>query len=86
MRAGSATRPRRKAAGGEQECRDRAPARLRHSPKTCDTEPVLIRFHRNTLNAIDQMVADDPETPSRPEILRRIVIEWFMERGIEAEE
>ena len=32
------------------------------------------------------MVADDPETPSRPEILRRIVIEWFMERGIEAEE
>ena len=56
------------------------------APPKRDTEPVLIRFHRNTLNAIDQMIAEDPEHPSRPEIVRRIVIEWFMERGIEAGE
>lgn len=56
------------------------------APPKRDTEGVLVRFHRNTLTALDQIIAEDPEHPSRPEIVRRIVIDWFAQKGIDAGE
>jgi metal-responsive CopG/Arc/MetJ family transcriptional regulator len=44
-----------------------------------DTEPVVVRMPRGILEALDQHRLKDIGTPSRPEIIRRIVAEWLDE-------
>lgn len=56
------------------------------APPKRDTEGVLIRLHRNTLNALDQMIEADPNHPSRQELVRHILIDWFAQKGIDARE
>ncbi|MBK1637333.1 hypothetical protein [Rhodovulum adriaticum] len=38
-----------------------------------DTEAVTIRFHRDTLAAIDALCEQAPDCPTRPEMIRRMV-------------
>lgn len=42
-----------------------------------DSEPVVVRMPRGILEALDQHRLKDAGTPSRPEIIRRIVAEWI---------
>jgi hypothetical protein len=56
------------------------------APPKRDTEAVLVRLHRKTLNALDEFSKDDPENPSRQELIRRIIVEWFNQKGMDVRE
>lgn len=56
------------------------------APPVRDTERVLLTLHRKTLKAIQDIIDNDPEQPSRQDVLRRIVQEWFAARGIDVRE
>ena len=56
------------------------------APPRRDTESVLIRLHRNTLNALDDFSREDPEHPSRQDLIRRIILEWFDQKGRDVRE
>lgn len=51
------------------------------SPPRRDTHGVLVRLHKLTLDAIDSDIAVDPESPSRPEVIRRIIKAYYADRG-----
>jgi hypothetical protein len=56
------------------------------APPKRDTESVLIRLHRNSLNALDEFSRDDPDHPSRQDLIRRIITEWFDQKGVDVRE
>ena len=56
------------------------------APPKRDTESVLIRLHRNTLTALDDFSREDAEHPSRQDLIRRIIVEWFDQRGRDVRE
>lgn len=56
------------------------------APPKRDTEAVLVRLHRKTLNALDQMIDEDEDLPSRQELIRRILTDWFAQKGVDVRE
>ena len=46
-----------------------------------DTEAVNLRLPRDVLDAVERYRLDQPEPPTRPEALRRMVADWLRERG-----
>lgn len=56
------------------------------APPKRNTEAVLLTLHRNTLQAIEKLSEEDPQRPNRQEVIRRILIDWFAQRGIDASE
>jgi metal-responsive CopG/Arc/MetJ family transcriptional regulator len=42
-----------------------------------DSEPVVVRMPRAVLDALDGHRLKDKGSPSRPELVRRIVAEWL---------
>ncbi|MDP2079594.1 MAG: ribbon-helix-helix protein, CopG family [Pseudotabrizicola sp.] len=51
--------------------------RKKQGRPSVDTEAVLVRMSRELLEAIDEHRHADLGVPSRPELIRRIVAEWF---------
>lgn len=41
-------------------------------PKT-DTEQMSLRLHVDVIEALDELRRDEPDLPSRPELIRRII-------------
>ena len=56
------------------------------APPKRDTEPVLLRLHRKTLDAIQEVIDHDPDLASRQEVIRRALEEWFAARGVDIRE
>lgn len=56
------------------------------APPLRDTERVLLTLHRRTLKAIQDVIDNDPTVPSRQDVLRRIVEEWFAAKGVDVRE
>lgn len=50
-----------------------------------DTAPVTIRMDRELLRVIDDFRRGEEDIPSRPEVVRRIVAQWFEKRKAEQE-
>ena len=46
-----------------------------------DAVPVTVRVPPELLAHIDTFAASEPDTPSRPEALRRIVRDWLVGHG-----
>lgn len=46
-----------------------------------DTSPVMVRMHNDMLKAIDEIRAEAPDRPSRPEIVRRAVAAYLEKTG-----
>lgn len=42
-------------------------------PRT-DTEPVMIRMSQNLIRAIDDRRREEPDLPTRPEMIRRLLV------------
>lgn len=45
-------------------------------PKT-DTSPLNIRMDRETIRAIDNYRRQQEDLPTRPEVVRRVMMEWL---------
>ena len=56
------------------------------APPRRDTEQVLLRLHRKTLDAIQDVIAQDPDLTSRQEVIRRALEQWFASRGVDVRE
>lgn len=56
------------------------------APPKRDTEPVLLTLHRKTLNAIQAIIDQDPDSPSRQDVIRNILEEWFAQKGVDIRE
>ncbi|WP_268956690.1 ribbon-helix-helix protein, CopG family [Roseovarius salincola] len=52
----------------------------RGRPKT-DTSAVLVRLHNTMLEALDAECERRQDNPSRPEMIRRILADWFEQRS-----
>ena len=46
-----------------------------------DSERIDSRFNRDLLNGIDAFARSEPDGPSRPEALRRILRDWLNGHG-----
>lgn len=57
------------------------PRKRRGPPATGQGTPVQVRLHDDLLLPLDQWIATQPEPPTRPEALRRMVADWLRERG-----
>jgi len=47
-----------------------------------DSERIDARFSRDLLDGIDRFASEEPDTPARPEALRRIVRDWLIGHGM----
>lgn len=56
------------------------------APPKRDTTGVLVRLHANTLAAIDDLIANDPDDVSRPEMIRRLVKQNLKYQGYDVRE
>lgn len=56
------------------------------APPRRDTEPVLLTLHRKSLSAIQTLIDADPDKPTRQDVIRRIIEEWFAAKGIDVRE
>jgi metal-responsive CopG/Arc/MetJ family transcriptional regulator len=45
-------------------------------PRT-DTEGVMVKLPRETIERLDNVRRDQKDIPTRPEMIRRIMQEWF---------
>ncbi|WP_425416122.1 hypothetical protein [Oricola indica] len=52
----------------------------RGRPKS-DTSPLMVRVAARDLSALDDALADEPDKPSRPEMVRRILRDWLIGAG-----
>lgn len=43
--------------------------------------PVTVRIPPDVLAMLDEFASQEPDTPSRPEALRRILRDWLVNRG-----
>lgn len=57
----------------------------RGRPKT-DTSAVLVRLHKNMLDALDAECEKRSDNPSRPEMIRRILADWIEQQKIQDSE
>lgn len=48
---------------------------------TVDSERVDVRMGRDLLTGLDTAASKQADTPARPEMVRRIVRDWLVERG-----
>lgn len=46
-----------------------------------DTEPITVRMDREMLKAIDDYRRQQEDLPSRPEVVRRVIVEWIAQQG-----
>jgi len=47
-----------------------------------DAIPVNVRLHPDIVSSLDQWIDIQPDPkPSRPEVLRKILIEWLTDKG-----
>lgn len=53
-------------------------AKMGRPPK--DTEPVTIRMDQELLKAIDEFRRQQPDIPSRPEVVRRVMQRWMQDQ------
>ncbi len=44
-----------------------------------DTEAVTVRLPRELIQALDDARREDPEMPTRQEIIRRVLVAWHQE-------
>ena len=49
-------------------------------PRT-DTEGVMVRLPREMIDQLDDLRRDQKDIPTRPEMIRRILQEWFERSG-----
>lgn len=56
------------------------------APPKRDTEPVLLTLHRKTLDALQSIIDQDPGRPTRQDVIRRILEEWFAQKGMDIRE
>ena len=56
------------------------------APPKRDTEPVLLTLHRKTLNALQDIIDQDPDHPSRQDVIRHILQQWFAAKGVDVRE
>jgi hypothetical protein len=54
-------------------------------PKT-DTSPLNIRMDREMIRAIDDYRRQQEDLPTRPEVVRRVMIEWLEKQKANAGE
>jgi hypothetical protein len=54
-------------------------------PKT-DTSPLNIRMDREMIRAIDNYRRQQEDLPTRPEVVRRVMIEWLEKQKANAGE
>jgi len=50
----------------------------RGRPKT-DTSAVMVRINKDMLDAVDAECQKHPDSPSRPEMIRRIISDWLQQ-------
>lgn len=46
-----------------------------------DSEQVNFRIVREHLDALDRFISEQPDTPKRPEAIRRILKDWLKTHG-----
>ena len=44
-------------------------------------EPVLTRLQEDLLTPLDKYAAEEPDSPGRPEAIRRILKDWLIGHG-----
>jgi len=57
----------------------------RGRPKS-DTTGVMLRLHKDMLQIIDEEREKRSDTPSRPEMIRRILADWIEQKKIQDSE
>lgn len=50
------------------------------APPRTDREPLTLRLDQHILDAIDAERRRDPDLPSRPEIIRRLLEDWYQKQ------
>lgn len=53
----------------------------RGRPATGIGQMLGVRLHDDLLKPLDAVIGDEPDMPSRPEMIRRIIKEWLIGRG-----
>lgn len=48
-----------------------------------DTEAVNLRLGREMIEAIDDQRRQEKDLPTRPEMIRRALVEWLGSKGVE---
>jgi Arc/MetJ-type ribon-helix-helix transcriptional regulator len=48
------------------------------APPRTDREPITLRLDQHILDAIDTQRRRDPDLPSRPEVIRQILENWYL--------
>lgn len=56
------------------------------APPKRDTEPVLLTLHRKTLDALQGIIDQDPCRPTRQDVIRHILQDWFAQKGVDIRE
>jgi hypothetical protein len=46
-----------------------------------DTEAINLRLPREVLDAIEAYRREQPQIPSRPEVIRKVLTEWLITHG-----
>lgn len=54
-------------------------------PKS-DTEAVTLRLSKTAIEAVDEARRSEPDLPTRPEMIRRILAAHFAKEGLELDE
>ncbi|WEJ78480.1 ribbon-helix-helix protein, CopG family [Paracoccus versutus] len=47
------------------------------APPKKDTEAINLRLPRELIEAIDNRRRDEPDLPTRPEMIRRALVQWL---------
>lgn len=55
--------------------------KTRGRPSTGIGKPVGLRLYPDMEEAIDRFIAEEPDAPTRPEALRRILRDWLIGHG-----
>lgn len=60
-------------------------ARKKPGPKpTGKGKQIVVRMQPDNLTALDKFIADESDSPSRPEAVRRILNDWLVGHGYKA--
>lgn len=49
----------------------------RGRPKTAKTVPLMVRVSDELIQSIDNARKDEPDIPTRPEMIRRMIEDWL---------
>ncbi|MEI4469672.1 ribbon-helix-helix protein, CopG family [Frigidibacter sp. MR17.24] len=53
------------------------------APPKKDTEALTLRLPREIIEAIDDQRREEKDLPTRPEMIRRALVEWLAGRGVQ---